>query len=133
MNTQATPSQLADQAAEAIRALNHITRSGDSLQYPSDVHDVVANLKIMNQRLPQLLTQLAGFLAAEHAAGRIAHDTAAPPGPHLIETIQALTEASQGAANVAIALDQAHSACGGLKYNPISRSASPLRQKAKLA
>ncbi len=47
-------------AAEAIRALNHLTRSGrGGLTYPSDVQQVVGELASLMHRLPQALNQLS--------------------------------------------------------------------------
>lgn len=113
MNSQPSPARLADQAAEAIRALNHATRGG--LEYPADVYDVIASLKLMEQRLPQLYNQLAGFLTAEQEAGHVAHDTGEPPDPYVTETVAALAAATISSAATAEALDEAHNACGGLK------------------
>ncbi len=114
MTSRPTPARLAGQAAEAIRALNHATR-GDGLEYPADVYEVVASLKLMEQRLPQLYGQLASFLAAENEAGRVAHDMGEPSGPYVTETIAALADAKLSTAATAEALDAAHNACAGLK------------------
>lgn len=114
MTSRPSPARLADQAAEAIRALNHATR-GDGLEYPADVYDVVASLKLMEQRLPQLYGQLASFLTAENEAGRVAHDTGEPSSPYVTETIAALAAARLSSAATAEALDDAHNACAGLK------------------
>lgn len=61
----------ADVAAEAVRALNHVTRAGDGLVGPVDVYDTLAGLELLAARLPQALSQLQGFLAREQQAGRV--------------------------------------------------------------
>lgn len=57
-----TPSQLADQAAEAVRSLNHATLSKrPGWEYPSDAYDVVGNLARLAMVLPQALQQTGRF------------------------------------------------------------------------
>ena len=68
-----TPAELARQAAEAVRALNHATLTGGYVT-PSDVDAVVAVLEALAQRLPQALRQAATWLEAEHDAGRVGVD-----------------------------------------------------------
>lgn len=52
---------VAQEAAEAIRTLNHLTRGGD-LRYPADVYTMLGALSVLVERLPQTLQQLASFL-----------------------------------------------------------------------
>jgi hypothetical protein len=67
-----TPAELADQAAELVRALNHATLPGaGGLTYPADAYSLLANLAVLVVRLPQALTQTETFLARELAAGRV--------------------------------------------------------------
>jgi hypothetical protein len=108
-----SPSDVADQAAEAIRTLNHIT--SDALEYPSDVYEVVANMKIMTQRLPQLFDQLSAWLEREYAAGHISHDRGWPAEDEVRSAVDSLTLASMGAGALTDALNTAHNALGGLK------------------
>jgi hypothetical protein len=71
-----TPAELADRAAEAIRALNHATLPGhDAYEWPADVDAALAALERLAQRLPQTLDQAVAWLEQEHAAHRIGHDT----------------------------------------------------------
>jgi hypothetical protein len=64
---------IADQAAEAIRALIHATQPAMSaLEHPSDVYDVLGALETMAGRLPQTCGQLAGWLERQAEAGRVA-------------------------------------------------------------
>src|ERR1019366_525922 len=60
LHGQPEPPDLADQADQAIRALNHLTPEG--LEYPGDLYEVIASLKLMAQRLPQLFGQLTAWL-----------------------------------------------------------------------
>jgi hypothetical protein len=57
-----TAEQLATQAAEAIRGLNHLTRDKGSLHTPAEVVRVLAALGEAVARLPQLLSQLDGLV-----------------------------------------------------------------------
>jgi hypothetical protein len=66
------PVGCAEAAAEAVRALNHTTRSSaGALTGPADAYAVLGNLALLAGRLPQALTQLREYIAAEHAAGRL--------------------------------------------------------------
>ncbi|HUK71981.1 MAG TPA: hypothetical protein VLW50_24975 [Streptosporangiaceae bacterium] len=107
------PRDLADRAAESIRALNHLTP--DALEYPGDLYDVIARLKVMAQRLPQLFGQLSAWLELEYAAGRIAHDSGQAPERYVKGVTDSLTLAAMGGSALADALDTAHNACSGLK------------------
>lgn len=113
LHGQPQPPDLADQAAESIRALNHLTPEG--LVYPGDLYEVIASLKLMAQRLPQLFGQLTAWLELEYAAGRIAHDSGQIPEPWVHEVTGSLAHAGAGAAALADALNTAHNACFGLK------------------
>jgi hypothetical protein len=104
--------QLADQATDAIRLLNHHTRpaTGD-LAEPGDTAEIIAAIASMTGMLPQLLGQLARWLEHQHQAGRLRVDPLAPlPDP--AQTINALTEnlhhAIQCLQRAAADLDTAH-------------------------
>jgi hypothetical protein len=63
---------LANDAAEAIRSLNHATFPGSGqLTWPGEAYDVMASLSLLAARLPQLLGQLDRFLTGEVDAGRV--------------------------------------------------------------
>lgn len=56
---------LADQASEAIRALNHATLPADGylgLRHPSDAYYLLGALHQLASRLPQLFEQISAFL-----------------------------------------------------------------------
>jgi hypothetical protein len=116
-----TLAELADQAAEAIRSLNHRTMPGRDLEYPADVYAIVGTLKVMADRLPQLLRQLSAWLEAEHKAGRAGHDSGQDPGPYVGDVTAALTLAATVAGTLSDALRLAHNASSGIKSADLSR------------
>jgi len=63
---------VADALAECVRVLNHATRSDDAIGYPGAVYQVLGALYTATGRLPQLLSQLSGWLERETEAGRLA-------------------------------------------------------------
>jgi hypothetical protein len=79
MGTDAAKS--AGQAAEAIRALNHATIS--TVGYgPNDVYDVVAELVVLTERLPQAFGQLARILEHLNNKGQLGFDPGSPFAGH---------------------------------------------------
>ena len=64
----------AEAAADAVRAINHITGWPDGLAYPSDAYAVLGQLATVAARLPQACHQIAAQLAGWHAAGHIGID-----------------------------------------------------------
>jgi len=109
---QLTVGQLGEQTAQAVRALNHLTRPGaGALAYPGEVCELVAALACMARRLPQLLGQLGGWLVSEDRAGRLRLDTCSPtpdPAEAVAAVIGELAQASQCAHAAGRALDAAH-------------------------
>lgn len=84
--TDPTPAALAEQAAEAIRALNRSTFAPDptppGYTEPAEVAATVASLRILADRLPQALRQASQWLADQDRAGRLlAASGAAIPAP----------------------------------------------------
>ena len=74
--------ELAEAFAEITRALNHLTRHHSALGEPADADQLLRYLETAASRLPQLLEQVSGWLAAEEAAGRIRMaDGSGFPGP----------------------------------------------------
>lgn len=119
-----TPVQVADEIAEAVRTLNYMTGAGRSveLEYPGDLYSVVAELKIAAQRMPQLFDQMGRWLAAEHRAGRVAHDRGQDPSEYVDAVADALRRAGEDATTLAASLDTAHEMSSGLKANdPVAR------------
>jgi hypothetical protein len=107
-----TTGELAEQAAEAVRALNHLTRrESGTLAYPGEVCEIVTALARAASRLPQLLGQLSGWLHAEQRHGRLRVDALSPqpdPAMAVADVIGELTRASQCAHAAGRALDAAH-------------------------
>jgi len=67
-----TPAELAGQAAEAVRALNHATLPGaGGLDYPADAYEVTGQLSLLAARLPQALAQILTFLQERAATGAV--------------------------------------------------------------
>jgi hypothetical protein len=105
-----TPSELASQAARAIRVLNELTHGGGELTSPNDVRDIVASLELVGQGLPQLCEQLARFLVIQHEDGQLAHDSGLNPDGLVTEVIEALAAAGQAADMMTAALNEARTA-----------------------
>jgi len=117
--TPATPAQLVNDAAEAIRSANHATLSaGPALgwEFPSDAYDVVGNLLEMVQRLPQLLGQVEVFTQHLAEGDHIRSDRGGNGTTEVAAALDALSRASTDALSMTAALDTAHSALSPLAY-----------------
>ena len=93
-------------AAETIRYLIYAAAHGGVTE-PSIVYAVAGDLSAAASRLPQLLTRLAGWIAAEADNGRIAGDR--PAGQLSSDARAIFSEAAGHAASLAAALTDAHS------------------------
>lgn len=116
MTEPKTPAQLADDAAEAVRALNHATLSTrDGWEFPADAYSVVGNLGTLVMRLPQALEQLTEFIDQLHADGHVRAD-----GGDTRDRMIALRAGTVGAVDAAeklrSALDEMHAALSPLAY-----------------
>ena len=116
MTDPKTAAQLADDAAEAIRSLNHATLSPrDGWEYPADAYSVVGGLGTLVMRLPQVLEQLTEFVGQLHADGHVVAD-----GGDTIERVYNLAAAKGDAVDAAdklrAALDEMHAALSPLAY-----------------
>jgi hypothetical protein len=112
-----TPAQLADDAAEAIRALNRLTRTaGPGWEYPADAYDVVGNLLPAIQRLPQLFDQVARHIQRLADENHLRSTRGLTVTTAVSAALDALGRAGQDAAQMAAALDTAHSALSPLAY-----------------
>jgi hypothetical protein len=98
---------LARTAAEAIRGLNWTTSSPAGLDQPSTAYDVTGALSLAASRLPQLITQIAGWLGQALAAGRLGHDRGEDPAPDITAAAAFLGGARLSAATLASDLSQA--------------------------
>jgi hypothetical protein len=111
---------LARAAAEAIRGLNHATRHQDGLGQPSAAYDVTGALSLAASRLPQLLTQLTGYLEGALAAGRLGCDQGQDPAPNICAARIFLHHARASAAALASALSQAQQQLATVNGHPVS-------------
>lgn len=113
-----TAAETAEQAAEAIRTLNHSTHPSDGapgLKYPSDVYAMLGELASMAHRLPQLLDQSSGWL--EHHVREIEVHGGMFDGDPVaaVATAQAvLADAVTAAQALARHLDDAHNVLAAL-------------------
>ena len=110
-----TPREVAIQAAEAIRALNHLTYGGGELGSPDEVRDIIASLGLMGQGMPQVCEQLARFLVAQQEDGQVRHGSGADPDLSVTEVMEALNAAGQAADMMTAALEEAHNAATELR------------------
>lgn len=114
--TAQTPAQLADQAAEAVRAINHLTMSPrDDWQYPSDVYSLVGDLSRMAMMLPQALEQASRLIADLNEGGHLRSDKDQLEHD-LGETFYGLDDARNAANKLYGALNRAHSGLSPIAY-----------------
>lgn len=114
-----TTREVAAEAVEAVRALNHLTADAGELAGPGEVCEVVGRLAMMGHELPQLYEQLARFLVAQREDGQIVQGTGDDPEGLLLEVSEGLTAAGRAADMMAAALTEAGAKAAGL--NPSSR------------
>jgi hypothetical protein len=109
---------LARTAAEAIRGLNHATRDQDGLGQPAVAYDILGTLSLAASRLPQLFTQITGYLDQALAAGRLGHDLGHDPGHAIDAAAIFLDDAQASAAALAGDLDAAQQQLAPVNGNP---------------
>ncbi|MEV6720841.1 hypothetical protein AB0M94_07960 [Streptomyces xanthochromogenes] len=116
-NQPATPLELGEQAAEAVRAINHTTRApGEDWQYPSHAYSLIGALAHLSRMLPQAVTQALGPVSDAHTAGRLTVDGGKDPDQAAASAVQTARVAIGRAQHLAAALDQVHSALSPLGY-----------------
>ncbi len=96
--TNKTPAQLADEAAENIRAINHKTIGG--YEHPSEVYDVVGGLAHLVRMLPQVLQQAQGYLEKLNSTNELGHDSSEDADAEVTDVdscVGAIQEATDGA------------------------------------
>jgi hypothetical protein len=113
-----TPAQLADEAAEAVRAINHLTMSPrDDWQYPGDAYSVVGNLAHMAGGLPQAIGQLESLIGSLEDEGRLRSDKGPDDLPgRLVDFHGAIADAIGHAHALQRALSKAHQALSPIAY-----------------
>jgi len=115
----------ADTAAEAVRALIHLTHGQRALSEPAELDRLVAELAVMAGRLPQLLRQLRGWLHVEQHAGRLCSDDTTHPARIVDRATDRLAEAGHAADDLGSALDDAHQLLAHLAATETERSHKP--------
>jgi len=114
--------RLARTAAEAIRGLNWLTRHETGLGQPSVAYDITGALMLAASRLPQLITQITGYLDRALAAGRLGHDLGEDPATAVEATAIFLGDARTSAAALASDLDAAQQQLALINGTPRNRT-----------
>jgi hypothetical protein len=109
---------LARTAAEAIRGLNHATRSDAGLDQPSVAYDILGSLSQAAGRLGQLLTQITRYLDQALAAGKLGHDRGEDPALSVEGAVIFLDDARLSAGALAGDLDAAQQQLALLNGHP---------------
>jgi hypothetical protein len=99
--------QLAEQAADAIRGLDHRTRGRHAFVDPAELDRLLAALTAMANGVPQL-NQLDHWLRAQHDAAQLCSDTATPPDELICLATGRLGHGRRSAHHLSAALDSAH-------------------------
>lgn len=103
------PARHLSDAAEAIRAFNHASRSaGADWQYPSDAYSALGSLSRLAEMLPQALEQSVVPVSATHSAGRVRIDGGGDPEAAVGYLRDALAKAVQAAAELTEAVHRMH-------------------------
>jgi hypothetical protein len=109
-----TACEHAEAAAEAIRAINHVTLHNNALPYPSDAHRLIGELITLTERLPRALQQTAQRITRWADAGELGIDTgtdyAADPDQAAVEAVAGLHAGAIAAGQLRDALSQARRA-----------------------
>ena len=110
--------RLARTAAEAVRGLNWATRHQAGLDQPAVAYDIVGALSLAASRLPQLLTQITGYLDRALAAGNLGHDLGEDPAWNISAAGVFLDDAKASAAALAGDLSQAQQQLAAVNGDP---------------
>jgi hypothetical protein len=104
----------AEAAAEAIRAINHVTLHDAALPYPSDAYRLIGELSTLAERLPQALQQTAQRISRWQQAAELGIDPgtvyAGDPDRAAVEAVVGLHAAAIAAGQLRDALSQARRA-----------------------
>ncbi|MFJ8153922.1 hypothetical protein [Streptomyces sp. NPDC094468] len=110
-----TPAQLASQAAEAVRTLNHATISVEKgWEHAPHAYHVIGQLAHLARMLPQAVEQTLLPAQNTHQHGRLTVDGRGTPERALKHLGDAVRTAVQAAELLAAALDHAHAAASPL-------------------
>lgn len=108
---------LADQAAQAVRAINHATITGPPLPAPC-LYDALGALKLLGYGLGQATGQLADRLAASVETFDLYECDGSDPGDQVAVATATLTRAARTARALGVLLDDAQSAIAGQGCRP---------------
>jgi hypothetical protein len=115
-----TACEHAEAAAEAIRAINHVTFHDRALPYPSDAYRLLGELITLAERLPQALQQTAQRVTRWQDAGELGIDAgsayAGDPARATVEAVAGLLAATIAAGQLRDALGQARRAITYVHY-----------------
>jgi hypothetical protein len=104
----------AEAAADAVRAINHITGRPAGLTYPSEAYRIVGQLATVAARLPQACEQITRQLRRWSDAGQVGIDAgttwAGNPAGAVLDALAGLDEAAVAAEHLYAGLDQASGA-----------------------
>ena len=114
--------RLARAAAEAIRALNWLTRHDTGLGQPAIAYDTIGALAQAASRLPQLLSQITCWLGQALAAGQLGHDLGEDPAAAIDAAGIFLGDAGLSAAALAGDLDAAQQQLALINGRPRTRT-----------
>ncbi|WP_329156461.1 hypothetical protein OIU91_43215 (plasmid) [Streptomyces sp. NBC_01456] len=92
MDLSKTPGQLANEAADAIRALNHKTLN-DSYEHPPAVGETAYALRTLIERMPQALEQMERALLDFGSTNAIRMDDGTEPTAAAAECVAAIAVA----------------------------------------
>ncbi|MEU3137586.1 hypothetical protein ABZ691_33075 [Streptomyces sp. NPDC006854] len=93
MDLSKTPDQLASDAAESIRALNHRTIDPESYDTPPTLGNTAYNLRTLVERLPQALDQMESELLRFGSTDFVRMDDGTDPTYAVAECVSALAAA----------------------------------------
>lgn len=117
----ATPGEMAEDAAEALRALNHLTLAAPSAGVPGwegvgDVYRVLGDVRVLADRVPQMCDQLATALEriGDRAEWRTDGGADQPPDVVAAAAVEALGAARCIAEDLGRTFGQAHCAVSHL-------------------
>lgn len=108
MDLTRTPAQLADDAAEAVRSLNHVTIALDGYNDPADINATVARIEALAYMLPQALTQTARTLQEMDQQPGIRIDSGADSAEKVAEAVLEMQRAQQAFQAAGEALSRAN-------------------------
>ncbi|MFF8866629.1 hypothetical protein ACF08B_31790 [Streptomyces sp. NPDC015139] len=118
--TVTDPTQLARDAAQAVREFNHLTfprpDQTPALPYPSSAYDAISGLKTLAQRLPQAIEQIGTALDRLSASGHLGSVDRQEPSRHVAHVQEFLIVAMEQARHLTETLELSHSAVSPLTY-----------------